>query len=58
MLAWIISNIWTIIICAVLIGVVAAIIANMVKKKRQGKSVTCDCGNCKNCAMHGSCHKQ
>ena len=32
MSAWIMSNIWTIIICAVLIGVVAAIIANMVKK--------------------------
>ena len=37
MIQWIISNIWTIIICAVLIGIVA--------------------GNCKNCAMHGSCHK-
>jgi hypothetical protein len=29
----------------------------MVKKKKQGKSVVCNCGNCKNCAMHGSCHK-
>ncbi len=58
MFDWIIGNIWTIIICAVLIGIVAAIIINMIKKKKQGKSVVCNCGNCNNCAMHGSCHKQ
>ena len=57
MIQWIISNIWTIIICAVLIGIVAAIIVSMVRKKRKGKSMVCNCGNCKNCAMHGSCHK-
>ena len=58
MLQWIAGNIWTIIICAVLIGIVAAIIINMVKKKRKGKSVMCNCGNCKGCAMQGSCHKK
>lgn len=57
MIQWIISNIWTIIICAVLIGIVAAIIISMIRKKKQGKSVVCNCGNCKNCAMHSSCHK-
>ncbi len=57
MITWIVSNIWTIIICAVLAGVVTAIIISMVRKKRKGKSVVCNCGNCKNCAMHGSCHK-
>ena len=58
MFQWIVSNIWTIIICAVLIAVVAAIIISMVKKKRRGKSVVCNCGNCKSCPMSGSCHKQ
>ena len=58
MLQWIASNIWTIVICAVLIGIVAAIIINMIRKKKQGKSVVCNCGNCKGCAMHGSCHKK
>ena len=48
MIQWIISNIWTIIICAVLIGIVAAIIVSMVRKKRKGKSMVCNCGNCKN----------
>ena len=58
MLQWIVSNIWTIIICAVLIAIVSAIIISMVKKKKQGKSVVCNCGNCKCCPMSGSCHKQ
>ena len=58
MFTWIAENIWTIIICAVLIAIVAAIIINMIKKKRAGKSVVCNCGNCKGCAMSGSCHKQ
>ena len=56
MIAWIVSNIWTIIICAVLIGIVTAIIISMVRKKRKGKSM-CDCGNCGSCPMSGSCHK-
>ena len=47
MLQWIVGNIWTIIICAVLIGIVAVIIISMVSKKRKGKSVICSCGNCK-----------
>ena len=37
MLQWLVSNIWTIIICIVLIGIVAAIIINMVRKKKQGR---------------------
>ena len=55
MFAWISGNIWTIIICAVLIAIVAAIIVSM--KKKAGKSVVCNCGNCKACPMSGSCHK-
>ncbi len=58
MLQWLAGNFWTIIICAALAGIVAAIIINMVRKKKQGKSVVCNCGNCKNCAMHGACHKK
>lgn len=58
MLQWITANIGTIIICAVLIAIVAAVIISMVRKKLQGKSVVCNCGCCKGCAMHGSCHKE
>lgn len=58
MLQWITGNIWTIIICAVLIAIVTAIVISMVKKKKQGKSVICNCGNCKSCPMSGSCHNK
>ena len=51
MFQWIVSNIWTIIICAVLIAIVSAIIISMVKKKKQVKSMVCNCGNCKSCLL-------
>lgn len=56
MLQWLGESIATIVICLVLIGVVAAIIAGMIKKKRAGKSMVCNCGCCKGCPMSGSCH--
>ena len=55
MFAWILENMATIIICAVLIGIVVAIIVSMVKNKGRGKS-SCGCG-CANCPMSGSCHQ-
>lgn len=54
MFAWIAKNIGTIIICAVLIAVVTAIIVNMIKNKKKGKS-SCGCG-CADCPMSGTCH--
>lgn len=51
MLAWISENIATIIICAVLIIIVAAIIIGMIRDRRKGKS-SCGCG-CANCPMGG-----
>lgn len=56
MLNWIIENIATIIVCAVLIVIVAAIIASMIRNKKQGKSA-CGCG-CSSCPMGGSCHSK
>ncbi len=55
MSAWFISNLGTIIVSLILVGIVAAIIVNMVKKKKAGRS-SCGCG-CANCAMKGACHK-
>ena len=48
------ENIWTIIMCAALILIVASIIVGLVKNKKKGKS-SCGC-NCAHCAMAGSCH--
>ena len=55
MAVWFSENIGTIIVSLILSGIVAAIIANMVKKKKQGKT-TCGYG-CASCAMRGACHK-
>ena len=54
MLAWISENMATIVICAILLGIVAAIIAGLVRNRKKGKS-SCGCG-CANCPMSGSCH--
>lgn len=54
MFVWIAENIWTIIICAALILIVASIIVGLVKNKKKGKS-SCGC-SCAHCAMAGSCH--
>ena len=35
MLAWIVSNIWTIVICAVLAAIIVAIIVSIVKDKKK-----------------------
>ena len=55
MAEWLAANLGTIIVSLILVGIVAAIIANLIKKKKQGRS-TCGCG-CANCAMRGACHK-
>ncbi len=54
MLTWLMENMATIIISAVLVLVVAAILVSMIRGKRKGKS-SCGCG-CAGCAMNGACH--
>lgn len=56
MLAWIMENLATILISAVLVVIVAAVIAGMVCDKKKGKS-SCGCG-CSGCAMNGACHRK
>lgn len=48
---WLLNNISTIIISVILIAVVAAIVAYMVRRRK----TSCGCG-CQSCAMRGSCH--
>lgn len=54
MIAWLQQNWGTLVICAVLVGVLAAIVAVRVRAKKQGRS-SCGCG-CSHCAMRESCH--
>lgn len=56
MLTWISENLATILICAILIAIVAAIVIRMIYNRRKGKS-SCGCG-CNNCPMSGSCHPE
>ena len=56
MLAWLLENMATVIICAVLIAVVAAIIVSMVKNRKKGK-FSCGCG-CAGCSGNGFCHSE
>ena len=51
---WIMSNLGTIIVSAILIWVVAFVIRKMIKDKKAGRT-SCGC-NCAHCAMAGTCH--
>ena len=56
MLNWIVQYWVTLLVGLVLIGVVAAIVAVLVRDRKKGK---CSCGcNCQSCAMAGACHKK
>ncbi len=55
MLDWLISNIATIVVSAILLLIVGLIIAKMVKDKKAGKS-SCHCGcGCEGCALSDKC---
>lgn len=51
---FLINNLGTILIAAAVIAILAAVIVNMVRKKKRGES-SCGCG-CSGCAMANVCH--
>lgn len=54
MIVWFSSHYGDLIVLAVLGLAVGAVVRNMLRKKKQGKS--CGCGSCAGCAMAGTCH--
>lgn len=52
---WLIENIGSIIVVAVLVSLASFIIVSNIKGKKKGKS-GCGCG-CSSCSMNGICHK-
>lgn len=54
MMAVILEYLPTAVVALVLIGIVAAVIAGMIRDKKSGKS--CGCG-CSGCPMAGKCKK-
>lgn len=55
MLAWIQTNLATLIVSLVILFFVASVIYSMIRAKKRGKS-SCGCDGCSGCAMAGSCH--
>lgn len=56
MLAWVIENLSTLIISAILIAAVTAVVLSMIRGRKKGKS-SCGCG-CADCALRSSCHSE
>lgn len=56
MLTWLLENIGTILVLAVVLAVVGLVVAGMVRERRQGKS-TCG-GNCAHCGACSCCGKK
>lgn len=54
MLAWILENISTIIICALLLVIVLSVVAGLIRNRKKGKS-SCGCG-CSGCPMSELCN--
>jgi len=57
MFKWIAENWLTLVLVIAICGIVAAVIASMVKKKKRGGSIGCGCG-CASCPMSGACHNK
>lgn len=54
-MTYLMQNLGTIVISAVLLAIVVLIVLRLMKNKKAGKSF-CGC-NCAHCALHGTCHK-
>ncbi len=55
MMDFIVNNLGTIVVIAILAVIVFFAVRSIVKDKKNGKSSSCG-GNCAGCAMGGSCH--
>jgi hypothetical protein len=55
MFDFLVQNIGTIMIGAVLLAAIVLVIVKLYRDKKHGKS-SCSCG-CKNCPSHSICHK-
>ena len=56
MFAWFLDNWGTILLTLILIAAVTAIVLNLRKEKKQGRS-SCG-GSCGSCPMSGACHEK
>ncbi|MBQ9910950.1 MAG: FeoB-associated Cys-rich membrane protein [Lachnospiraceae bacterium] len=52
---WLVNNLGTLIVAAVLVILVALVVVKMIRDKKKGKT-SCGCG-CEHCAMASKCHQ-
>ncbi len=57
MMDWIMKNLGTILVLAVVALICGLIVWKIVRDKKKGKSSTCGCG-CGGCAMSEFCHSE
>jgi hypothetical protein len=57
MFSFIAGNIGTIVITLIVAGIVTVIVVGLVRKKKKGKHIMCDCGSCSGCPSAGACLK-
>lgn len=48
----------TIIVSILVLAAIVAVIAKLIRDKRNGKNITSCGGNCGGCPMAGSCHRK
>jgi len=46
MIEFLVNNLGTILVAAVLLAIVTLIVTGITRKKKSGQCVTCDCGSC------------
>lgn len=55
MLTWLVENAATVILCALLVLIVAAVVVKLARDKKKGRH-SCGCG-CEHCALSDGCRK-
>jgi hypothetical protein len=55
MITWITANLGTLAIGLLVLGIVAAIVCKLVRDKKKGKHLGCDCGSCGACPYGEDC---
>ncbi|HEY8421965.1 MAG TPA: FeoB-associated Cys-rich membrane protein [Thermoclostridium sp.] len=56
MISYIVNNLGTIVISAILLAIVTAVCVNLIRKRRKSES-SCGCG-CSGCSISSICHKE
>ena len=55
-MSWVVENLGSLVVGLVVLAIVVAVVALLIRDKKQGKSLHCDtCESCGACAMRDAC---